>query len=69
MNRKSIKTDCGINYKPFTDAYHHPQDNFSDLNEKTEANETDLLFLRGLLDSPAVTQRIKVSFFLTHILY
>lgn len=27
------------------------------------ANETDLVFLRGLLDSPAVTQLIKVSKF------
>lgn len=44
----------------FADAYQHVKENLSELNGKAGANETDLVFLRGLLDSPAVTQLIKV---------
>lgn len=45
----------------FLDAYQHVKENLSELNGKAGANETDLVFLRGLLDSTAVTQLIKVS--------
>lgn len=43
-----------------SDAFQHVRDNVDDLNGKTGANETDLVFLKGLMDSPAVTQLIKV---------
>lgn len=48
-------------FTQFADAYQHVKENLSELNGKAGANETDLVFLRGLLDSPAVTQLIKVS--------
>ncbi|XP_058818233.1 uncharacterized protein LOC131681453 isoform X4 [Topomyia yanbarensis] len=40
-------------------AYQHVRDNLEDLDGKTEANETDLVFLQGILENPAVTQMIK----------
>ena len=36
--------------------------NLDDLTGNAGANETDLVFLKGLLDSPAVKQLFKVSF-------
>nr|XP_029714933.1 uncharacterized protein LOC115258720 isoform X1 [Aedes albopictus] len=42
-------------------AFQHVRDNVEDLSEKSEANETDLVFLQGILQNPAVTQMIKVS--------
>jgi hypothetical protein len=41
-------------------AFQHVRDNLSDLNGKAGADETDLVFLKGLLASPAVTQLMKV---------
>ncbi|EAT38136.1 AAEL009941-PA [Aedes aegypti] len=40
-------------------AFQHVRDNVEDLSEKSEANETDLVFLQGILQNPAVTQMIK----------
>lgn len=40
------------------DAFQHVKENLSDL--ENAANETDLVFLKGLLDNPAVKQLIKV---------
>lgn len=37
------------------------KENLTDLNDMAGANDTDLVFLRGLLDNPAVTQLIKVG--------
>lgn len=43
------------------EAFQHVRENLiEELNGKDGANETDLVFLKGLLDSPAVTQLIKV---------
>lgn len=42
-------------------AFQHVRDNLSDLNGKAGADENDLVFLKGLMDSPAVKQLIKVS--------
>ncbi|XP_058818230.1 protein PALS2 isoform X1 [Topomyia yanbarensis] len=42
-------------------AYQHVRDNLEDLDGKTEANETDLVFLQGILENPAVTQMIKIQ--------
>jgi hypothetical protein len=39
-------------------AFHHVRENLDDLDGT--ANETDLVFLKGLLDNPAVKQMIKV---------
>lgn len=43
------------------DAFQHVKNNLDDLEDRAGANETDLVFLRGLLDSPAVTQLIKIT--------
>ncbi|KAL1378922.1 hypothetical protein pipiens_015270, partial [Culex pipiens pipiens] len=40
-------------------AFQHVRENLDDLNGKSEANETDLVFLQGILENPAVTQVIK----------
>ncbi|XP_021701679.1 MAGUK p55 subfamily member 6 isoform X4 [Aedes aegypti] len=42
-------------------AFQHVRDNVEDLSEKSEANETDLVFLQGILQNPAVTQMIKIQ--------
>ncbi|XP_062546841.1 protein PALS2 isoform X2 [Armigeres subalbatus] len=42
-------------------AFQHIRDNVEDLSEKSEANETDLVFLQGILQNPAVTQMIKIQ--------
>lgn len=34
---------------------------FSDTNGSNGIDETDMVFLKGILDNPAVTQRFKVS--------
>lgn len=43
----------------FTAAFQHVRNNLSELEET--ANDTDLAFLKGLLDNPAVSEAIKVS--------
>lgn len=45
-----------------SEAYQHVRENLTELNGKPEIDETDLVFLKGILDSPAVTQIIKVKF-------
>uniref|UniRef100_A0A182XL98 L27 domain-containing protein n=1 Tax=Anopheles quadriannulatus TaxID=34691 RepID=A0A182XL98_ANOQN len=42
-------------------AFQHVRENLTDLNGRSEANETDLVFLQGILANPAVTQLIKVG--------
>ncbi|XP_055632984.1 protein PALS2 isoform X2 [Toxorhynchites rutilus septentrionalis] len=42
-------------------AFQHVRENLEDLNGKSEANETDLVFLQGILENPAVTQIIKIQ--------
>jgi hypothetical protein len=47
----------------FTEAFQHVRENFSELESVAVANDTDLVFLKGLLDNPAVSQLIQVSSF------
>ncbi|XP_052868398.1 protein PALS2 isoform X2 [Anopheles cruzii] len=42
-------------------AFQHVRDNLTELNGRSEANETDLVFLQGILANPAVTQLIKIQ--------
>ncbi|XP_049282114.1 protein PALS2 isoform X1 [Anopheles funestus] len=42
-------------------AFQHVRENLTDLNGRPEANETDLVFLQGILANPAVTQLIKIQ--------
>uniref|UniRef100_A0A182MV96 Uncharacterized protein n=1 Tax=Anopheles culicifacies TaxID=139723 RepID=A0A182MV96_9DIPT len=42
-------------------AFQHVRENLTDLDGRPEANETDLVFLQGILANPAVTQLIKTS--------
>ena len=44
----------------FPAAFQHVRENVSELDSRAGANETDLVFLKGLLDSPAVKQLIHV---------
>lgn len=46
-------------FRSISEAY--ARDNGYDSTDMAGANETDLVFLKGLLESPAVTQLIKVS--------
>lgn len=43
-----------------TAAFQHVRENLEELND-VGANETDLLFLKSLLDSPTMRSLIKVS--------
>ena len=51
-------------------AFQHVRDNIDDLNG-IGANETDLLFLKSLLDSPTMRSLVKVSkkFFNLSLIY
>lgn len=51
-----------------SDAYHDAGNNNEVENERKDIDENELVFLKGLLDSPAVTQLIKVSNVLCSIL-
>ncbi|XP_058061560.1 protein PALS2 isoform X1 [Anopheles bellator] len=42
-------------------AFQHVRDNLTERNGRSEANETDLVFLQGILANPAVTQLIKIQ--------
>ncbi|XP_052894341.1 protein PALS2 isoform X3 [Anopheles moucheti] len=42
-------------------AFQHVRENLTDLNGRPEANDTDLVFLQGILANPAVTQLIKIQ--------
>lgn len=44
----------------FSDAFQYVKDNLAEL-ENSGAQDTDLVFLKGLLDNPAVSEAIKVS--------
>lgn len=44
----------------FSAAFQHVRENVSELDSRAGANETDLVFLKGLLDSPAVKQLMQV---------
>ena len=44
----------------FSAAFQHVCENVSELDRRAGANETDLVFLKGLLDSPAVKQLMQV---------
>lgn len=46
-------------------AFQHVRDNLTDL--ESTANETDLVFLKGILDNPAVKQLIQVRMLKTLI--
>lgn len=37
------------------------RDNIDELDEKNAINETDLIFLKGLMDSPVLHNLVKVS--------
>lgn len=57
----TFATNCSDFILLSLDAYQHVKNNLDDLEDRAGANENDLVFLQGLLDSPAVTQLIKVS--------
>ncbi|CAO1381367.1 unnamed protein product [Diamesa tonsa] len=42
-------------------AFQHVRENVSELDSRAGANETDLVFLKGLLDSPAVKQLMQIQ--------
>lgn len=43
-------------------AFQHVRESLSDLVDSTGAQDTDLIFLQGLMDSPVVCSLVKVSF-------
>jgi hypothetical protein len=46
-------------------AFQHVRENIEDLNGRVGANDTDLIFLKGLMDSPIMRSlvKVRVSFF------
>ncbi|XP_054715686.1 LOW QUALITY PROTEIN: protein PALS2-like [Uloborus diversus] len=45
----------------FSAAFQHVRDNIEDLNDRVGARETDISFLKGLMESPVVCSLIKVQ--------
>lgn len=45
----------------FSAAFQHVRENIDELEGKNGINETDLLFLKGLMDSPVMKSLVKVS--------
>jgi hypothetical protein len=41
-------------------AFMHVRENIEDLNGRVGANDTDLIFLKGLMDSPIMRSLVKV---------
>lgn len=56
VNSQLIMNKCTVTVSA---AFMHVRDNIEELGKV--ANDTDLLFLKGLLDSPVVTSLVKVS--------
>lgn len=44
-----------------TAAFEHVRDNIDELDGKCGIDETDLIFLKGLMDSPVMKSLVKVS--------
>lgn len=43
-------------------AFQHVRENLEELNGKTGVEDNDLIFLKGLMDSPILNTLVKVSF-------
>jgi len=54
-----------IHFKIFflivTAAFQHVRDNMDEINYHVKAKETDIIFLKTLMDNPSVESLIKVS--------
>lgn len=48
----------------FSAAFNHVKDNITELNGRAGANETDLIFLKGLMDSSVLKSLVKVSIYI-----
>jgi hypothetical protein len=46
-----------------TAAFQHVRENIEDLNGRVGAHDTDLIFLKGLMDSPIMRSLVKVSLY------
>jgi hypothetical protein len=44
-----------------TAAFQHVRDNMDEINNQVKAKETDIIFLKTLMDNPTVEKIIKVS--------
>lgn len=42
-------------------AFQHVRDNMDEINNHVKAKETDIIFLKNLMDNPTVKSLIKVS--------
>lgn len=56
-----IRTHISLFLFWVAEAFQHVSEHVDEIDAKAGASETDLVFLKGILDSPAVTQIIKVS--------
>lgn len=48
----------------FSAAFNHVKENITELNGRAGANETDLIFLKGLMDSSVLKSLVKVSIYI-----
>lgn len=60
-NKKLDSSLCFL----FQAAFEHVRDNIDELDGKFAVDETDLIFLKGLMDSPVLQSLVKVIYFLT----
>lgn len=64
-----IKIVCYFVFLFFVVAEAYIRENGHDTTDESGANETELVFLKGLLESPAVTQLIRVSIKYSRVKY
>jgi hypothetical protein len=62
MSAVQILNNCKAPVCLVTAAFQHVRENIEDLNGRVGANDTDLIFLKGLMDSPIMRSLVKVSY-------
>ncbi|KFM80756.1 MAGUK p55 subfamily member 6, partial [Stegodyphus mimosarum] len=60
-SRKLLRSMEKINEQKHGTAFQHVRENIEDLNGKVGARDTDIIFLKGLMESPVVSSLVKVQ--------
>ncbi|GFW00033.1 MAGUK p55 subfamily member 6 [Trichonephila clavipes] len=59
--RELLRSMEKINEQKQGTAFQHVRENIEDLNGRVGARDTDIIFLKGLMESPVVSSLVKVS--------
>ncbi|XP_054708335.1 protein PALS2-like isoform X2 [Uloborus diversus] len=60
-SRKLLRSMENVNEQKHGTAFQHVRDNIEDLNGRVGARNTDIIFLKGLMESPVVCSLVKVQ--------